>query len=101
MSGIEDIDRMEASAAEAAVLLKVLSHPGRLMLLCHLSTGEKTVGELEALIGARQAAVSQQLARLRDEGLVNWRREGKTIHYGLADRRAKRVIEALYGIFCT
>ncbi|MGM3168371.1 ArsR/SmtB family transcription factor, partial [Bacillus cereus group sp. BC254] len=72
-------------AEPAAAFLKALSHEGRLMILCHLAEGEKSVRELEGLIGLRQAAVSQQLARLRLEGLVSTRRKGKAIFYALRD----------------
>jgi len=95
-----DLDRMSASAAQAADFLKSLGHEQRLMILCHLASGEKSVGELEDVLGARQAAVSQQLARLRHEGLVTTRREGKTIYYGLGDERSKRMIGLLYELFC-
>jgi len=94
-------DAMAGRAEEAATLLRALSHGGRLLILCHLSTGEKTVGEIEALLGLRQAAVSQQLARLRQEGLVQARRDGKSIRYRLADPRVARLIDELYAIFCT
>ena len=70
------------------------------MILCHLSTGEKSVTELEELLSARQAAVSQQLSRLRSEGLVTPRRDGKTIYYSLKDKRAIRILEVVYDIFC-
>ena len=72
-------------AKSASNFLKAISHEGRLMILCHLVSGEKSVTELEDLISARQAAVSQQLSRLRLEGLVIPRRDGKTIYYRLAD----------------
>lgn len=91
---------MEANARNAAAYLKTLAHEGRLMILCHLGTGEKSVGELEVLLGIRQAAVSQMLARLREEGLVRTRREGKTIWYSLADDRTNQVIGLLYKLFC-
>lgn len=91
---------MTGRAAEAAALLRALSHGGRLLILCHLSSGEKTVGELETLIGLRQAAVSQQLARLRHDGLIEPRRAGKTILYRLADPRAARLVAEVYAIFC-
>lgn len=93
-------DRMAENAARAADFLKSLGHEGRLMILCHLSTGERSVGELEDLLGARQAAVSQQLARLRLEGLVASRREGKAVIYHLADERSRRMIGLLYEMFC-
>lgn len=87
-------------ASEAAALLKALSHEGRLMILCHLSSGEKSVTALEELLGARQAAVSQQLARLRGEGLVDARRDGKTIHYSIRDPKAAAMMAVIYDLFC-
>ena len=96
----EDKAQMAENAQEAANFLKAISHEGRLMILCHLVTGEKSVTELERLLSARQAAVSQQLSRLRIEGLVVPRREGKTIYYSLADDRPKRVLEVVYDLFC-
>jgi DNA-binding transcriptional ArsR family regulator len=95
-----ELDRMVEAACDASNFLKALSHEGRLMILCHLSSGEKSVTELESLLSARQAAVSQQLARLRLEGLVKPRRDGKTIFYSLADERAIRILEVVYDIFC-
>ena len=97
----EDMDMMMNNACDAANMLKALSHEGRLMILCHLVTGEKSVTELEELLSARQAAVSQQLARLRLEGLVTPRREGKTIYYSLTDDRPKRILEVIYELFCS
>jgi ArsR family transcriptional regulator len=91
---------MAEQARAASDLMKALAHEGRLMILCHLVEGERSVGELEALIGARQAAVSQQLARLRLEGLVTSRREGKAIYYSIGDARVQRLIAALHAIFC-
>ena len=91
---------MQARVAEASALMKALAHEGRLMILCHLSGGERTVSELEALLGQRQAAVSQQLARLRAEGLVDCRREGKTRLYSVADPRAAEVVALMYRLFC-
>ena len=91
---------MAASALDAASFLKTLAHEGRLMILCHLGTGEKSVGELEDLLNIRQAAVSQMLARLRDEGLVATRRDGKTIYYTLSDSNTEKVIGLLYSLFC-
>ncbi|WP_440870642.1 ArsR/SmtB family transcription factor [Vannielia litorea] len=96
----EDMDRMVANATAAANFLKAISHEGRLMILCHLATGEKTVTELEELLSARQAAVSQQLSRLRLEGLVTPRRDGKAIYYSLADDRPKKMMEVVYEMFC-
>ena len=87
-------------AKSASNFLKAISHEGRLMILCHLVSGEKSVTELEELISARQAAVSQQLSRLRLEGLVIPRRDGKTIYYRLADDKPKKVLEVIYDLFC-
>lgn len=70
------------------------------MILCHLATGEKSVTELEELLSARQAAVSQQLSRLRIEGLVAPRREGKAIYYSLTDQRAIKILDVVYDLFC-
>ncbi len=97
----EDLDKMVNSATEAANFLKAISHEGRLMILCHLVSGEKSVTELETLLSARQAAVSQQLSRLRLEGFVTPRRDGKAIYYSLADDRSRQVIDLVYDIFCT
>ncbi|MDD7969620.1 ArsR/SmtB family transcription factor [Roseinatronobacter alkalisoli] len=91
---------MTAQAQAASNFLKALAHEGRLMILCHLSSGEKSVTELEHLLQSRQAAVSQQLARLRLEGLVSCRRDGKTIYYSLHDQRAARIIAVVYEMFC-
>ena len=95
-----EMDEMVANATAASNFLKAISHEGRLIILCHLASGEKSVGELERLLSARQAAVSQQLARLRLEGLVTARREGKTMFYRLADDRPRKVIETVYDLFC-
>jgi len=96
----EDMDRMMANAQRASNFLKAISHEGRLMILCHLASGEKSVTELEELLSARQAAVSQQLSRLRLEGLVTPRRDGKTIYYSLTDDRPKQIMEVVYDLFC-
>ena len=96
----EELDAMLQNATRASNFLKAIGHDGRLMILCHLATGEKSVTELEELLSARQAAVSQQLGRLRLEGLVQPRREGKTIYYSLTDDRCKRIISVVYDLFC-
>ena len=98
--GEEELDAIVDNATTASAFLKAISHEGRLMILCHLVTGEKSVTELEDLLSARQAAVSQQLSRLRLEGLVLPRREGKAIYYRLADDRPKKVLEVVYELFC-
>ncbi|WP_170332606.1 ArsR/SmtB family transcription factor [Ruegeria arenilitoris] len=96
----KSFDNMLENATRASNFLKAISHEGRLMILCHLVSGEKSVTELEELLSARQAAVSQQLSRLRLEGLVTPRREGKAIYYRLADDRPRRMLELVYDMFC-
>lgn len=96
----DELDSIVSKAQVASNFLKAISHEGRLMILCHLVSGEKSVTELEDLLSARQAAVSQQLSRLRLEGLVVPRREGKTIYYRLADHRPKIMLETVYELFC-
>jgi DNA-binding transcriptional ArsR family regulator len=95
-----DVDRMGEHAREASDFLKALAHESRLMILCDLLHGEKSVSELEALLLRRQSSVSQQLARLRLEGLVSTRRDGKTIYYSIASDRARSIIDVLYASFC-
>ncbi len=95
-----DLERMMKNAQNASNFLKAISHEGRLMILCHRASGEKSVTELEELLSARQAAVSQQLSRLRLEGLVTPRRDGKTIYYRLTDDRPKQIMEVVYDLFC-
>ena len=95
-----DVGRMAPRAREASEFLKALAHELRLMILCDLLHGEKSVGELEALLARRQSTVSQQLARLRLEGLVSARRDGKAIYYSIASDRARSIIGALYESFC-
>lgn len=96
----DDLDLMVENARAASEFLKALSHESRLILLCILSEGERSVGELETILGERQSTVSQQLARLRLEGLVETRRDGKTIYYSLASEKVRIVLEALYSAFC-
>jgi DNA-binding transcriptional ArsR family regulator len=96
----EEMDKMAANAMLASNFLKAISHEGRLMILCYLASGEKSVTELETLLSARQASVSQQLSRLRLEGLVKPRRDGKAIYYRLSDDRAKKIMEVVYDLFC-
>jgi DNA-binding transcriptional ArsR family regulator len=95
-----DIDSMVANARQAAEFLKALSHESRLVILCVLVEGEKSVAEIEQLLGLRQPAVSQQLARLRAEKLVETRRDGKNIYYSLARAEVRDVIKALHTAFC-
>ena len=96
----EEMDEMQCNAQRATEFLKALAHEGRLMILCHLTTGEKSVAELEELLHARQAAVSQQLARLRHAGFVTCRRDGKAMYYTLPDGAVRNMIGILYEMFC-
>ena len=82
-------------------MLKVLSNPHRLLILCLLVEGEKAVGELAEHIGMRDSSVSQQLAILRAEGIVSARREAQTVWYELASPEAKKILETLYKLYCT
>lgn len=95
-----DADRMVDKAKRAADFLKALAHESRLMILCILADGEKSVSELEQFLELRQPTVSQQLARLRADGLVATRREGKTIYYALASDEARIIVGAVYEVFC-
>lgn len=91
---------MRAHAGDAARLLRTLGNDKRLMLLCLLFDGERSVGDLNARVELSQSALSQHLAVLRNDGLVTTRREGQTILYALAKGPAQRVIETLHGIYC-
>jgi DNA-binding transcriptional ArsR family regulator len=95
-----DLDVLLTNAHSASEFLKALSHEARLVILCMLIEGEKSVSEIEQILNLRQPAVSQQLARLRADGLVETRREGKNIYYSLARSDVREVIEALHKAFC-
>lgn len=95
-----DIAKFEASASEAAKLLRTLANERRLMILCQLADGERSVGELQPNVGLSQSALSQHLAVLRQEGVVATRREGQTIWYRIADPAAVKVVATLAEIFC-
>lgn len=97
---IQDSDPMDAAAEDAAAVLKALSNPSRLRILCALVPGEKTVTEIETAIGASQSYVSGQLLRLRGEGLVACDRDGRVMRYRLADARVRPILERLYEVFC-
>ncbi len=95
-----ETDAMDAAAEEAAEVLKALSNPGRLRILCALVPGELSVGELEAAVGASQSYVSGQLLRLRQEGLVAAERQGRSMRYSLSDPRIRPILERIYEVFC-
>lgn len=91
---------MHAAASQACSLLRVLSNPDRLLLMCQLSQGEHAVGELESQLGIHQPTLSQQLGVLRSNGLVNTRRDGKNIYYSVASAAALAVLQVLYQQYC-
>jgi len=95
-----NIEAMKAQAREAAEFLKSMANDRRLIVLCELVKGERTVGELETVAGLSQSALSQHLARLREAGLVATRRESQTIYYSLANPGVKRLIDVLYDLYC-
>lgn len=95
-----DLPAMRAAATEACALMRVMSNPDRLMLLCQLSQGERRVGELEALLDIQQPTLSQQLAVLRDESLVGTRRDGKQIFYRITSDTVLAVLGVLYQQYC-
>lgn len=95
-----DLVTMQAAAAQACALLKVLANPDRLLLMCELSRGDANVGELEIRLGIRQPTLSQQLGVLRESGLVSTRRDGKSIFYSIASQEAIAVMAVLYEQFC-
>lgn len=95
----EDLAKLEASAAAAARLMKLLSSEQRLILLCRLIEGECSVGDLASYVGLAQSAASQHLAKLRAEDVVDTRRDGQTIYYRLKDQAALRVLDTLCDIY--
>ena len=96
----EELRLLMRRARDASDFLKALAHESRLLLLCLLAERERSVTELEEILSLRQANVSQQLARLRLDGLVEARRDGKTVHYRLANDNVRRMISVVYDIFC-
>ncbi len=96
-----ELSDMRLAAGRACNLMRVLSNPDRLMILCQLSQGEKRVGELEALLGIVQPTLSQQLTVLREEQLVSTRRDGKNIYYSINSPQALALIQTLYEQFCS
>ena len=94
-----DLEGISESAGDAAEFLKALAHESRLLILCILSEGEKSVGDLELILSQRQSTVSQQLARLRLDGLVAARRNGKNVYYRIANDDVRTILTALYSVF--
>ena len=95
-----EIAALTAHARHASDLLKALSHEARLVILCLLTEGEKSVSDLESLLAMPQAAVSQHLARLRYDNLVATRRDGRMIYYSIADGAATEIMQTLKALFC-
>lgn len=97
----KQVDRLEARAADIGRLLKVLGNDARLLVLCQLvDRGEVTAGSLTGTAGLSQSALSQHLAVLRQEGVVDYRREGQVLWYRLADRRVEELMATLYRLYC-
>jgi DNA-binding transcriptional ArsR family regulator len=94
------LEQMVVSAQDASAFLKALAQESRLMILCILAEGEKSVGDLETLLAQRQSTVSQHLARLRLDGMVATRRDGQTIYYSLANEDVRVILQAVYQVFC-
>ncbi len=94
------IERMQESADRACELLKAMANRHRLLILCQLVQGERSVGELAEFLGIRDSAVSQHLTLLRKDGLVSARRDGQTIWYSIASSEARTLLSALYDVFC-
>jgi DNA-binding transcriptional ArsR family regulator len=95
-----ELQKLEENARRASTLLKAMSNQHRLMILCQISNQEKSVGELEEIIGLSQSALSQHLARLRRDNLVQTRRDAQTIYYSLKGEEASTIIETLYNLYC-
>ncbi len=95
-----DLKQMQSAAGAASDLLKALANPHRLMILCQLSESERSVGELAAFLGIRNSTVSQHLAILRRDELVDSRRDGQTIYYSIASAPARELVEVLYRSYC-
>ena len=91
---------MATKSSAASDFLKALAHETRLLILCALLEGEKSVSELGAILDQRQATVSQHLARLRLDGFVNTRRDGKAIYYAIANNDVRTILSAVYAVFC-
>ncbi|MFH0131845.1 metalloregulator ArsR/SmtB family transcription factor [Variovorax sp. VaC1] len=95
-----DPEVLRGAAGKAVVALKLLANEDRLLLLCQLSQGEMCVSDLEQKLGIHQPTLSQQLGVLRNEGVVDTRREGKNIFYRVADPAMLEILAVLYRIYC-
>ena len=95
-----DAQQMADAAGQASELMKTLGHKDRLMVLCHLTSGEKSVGELASLLDIPQSPLSQHLARMRKESMVKTRREAQTIYYSIASNEAARIVALMHELYC-
>jgi DNA-binding transcriptional ArsR family regulator len=96
-----NLSELQSRALRASGLLKAMSNPIRLLVLCQLAEGEKSVGELERVVDVSQSALSQHLALLRQRGIVRFRRDGQTLYYSLAGPEAPTLLAALYAVYCS
>ena len=94
------VARLRGSAVRVTDLLKAMANPSRLMILCQLAEGEKSVGEMERVVGLSQSGLSQHLAVLRRKRIVATRREAQSIYYSLASKEVEEIMAALYRVFC-
>jgi len=95
-----EVARLHGSAAQVTDLLRAMANPSRLVILCQLAEGEKSVGEMEEVVGLSQSGLSQHLAVLRRKGIVATRREAQSIYYSLASPEVEEIMASLYRIFC-
>jgi DNA-binding transcriptional ArsR family regulator len=95
-----DMEQMSEAADKASALMRTLGHKGRLLILCQLASGEKSVGELSDSLDIPQSPLSQHLSRMRKEGLVKTRRQAQSIYYSLKADEAGKIIECLYNLYC-
>ena len=95
-----EVARLHGSAVRVTDLLKAMANPSRLMILCQLAEGERSVGEMESIIGLSQSGLSQHLAVLRRKRIVSTRREAQSIYYSLASKEVEEIMAALYRVFC-
>jgi len=101
MQAATDISRLQDSAGEAAEMLRLLANENRLLILCHLAMEKEiAVGDLAAAVGLSQSALSQHLAKMREEALVATRREGTTVFYRIGDAKVRRILTLLKNLYC-
>jgi DNA-binding transcriptional ArsR family regulator len=100
ITGDFDMEQMSEAADKASALMRTLGHKGRLLILCQLASGEKSVGELSDSLDIPQSPLSQHLSRMRKEGLVKTRRQAQSIYYSLKADEAGKIIECLYNLYC-